>query len=467
MSMLSRRRFLKTSSLVAASFATASQGLATSFSSANESLQFAGIGLGIRGSGLVNDAANFAHCVALCDVDSTHLEEANTKLTRKLESQNKSAMDPKTFVDYREVLQRDDIDFVGIGTPDHWHAKMAIEAMLAGKDVYCEKPLTLTVEEGRQIVEAQKKTKRVFQVGTQQRSDKKFQQAVALVRENRIGQVKRVTCALGGAPKSKVLPVFDVPDVLDWNKWLGPAPHVQYRQAGEPAKYGYGKEFPHGRGHAHFRWWYEYSGGKLTDWGAHHVDIAMWALDKSDGTIGQFSIEPLMVKHPVEFENGMPTRDDQFNVANEFHIRITFADGIELDLRHTAKEDLGFSNGIMFQGDAGRFFVNRGKITGKPVEELEKNPISNSTYDSIFDGRSGRDQWHMQNFIDCIKSRSTPNSDVASHHRHLSVCHVANIAIRLGRKLTFDPRTEKFINDEQANQFLSRTPRSGFETKMV
>ena len=312
----------------------------------------------------------------------------------------------------------------------------------------------------------QKETKRVFQVGTQQRSEKKFQQAVALVRENRIGPLKRVTCALGGAPKSKVLPFCEVPGTLDWNRWLGPAPFVPYRQAEEAAKWGYGKEFPHGRAHAHFRWWYEYSGGKLTDWGAHHVDIAMWALNKSDGTIGPFTIEPKMVEHPVPFENGMPTKDDQFNVANKFHIRIKFQDGIELDLRDTAKEDLGFANGIMFQGDRARFFVNRGKITGKPVEELEGNPITDETYETIFNGRTGRNQWHMQNFVDCVRSRKTPNSDVASHHRHLTVCHAANISIRLGRKLTFDPVSESFLNDPEANQFLGRTARSGFETKL-
>ena len=466
MAMISRRNFVKTTSAIAAGFATASSAPAALFKSFNDSLQYAGIGLGIRGSGLANDAANFARCVALCDVDSTHLTKTQAKLSKKLESQNKPIANPETFSDYQEVIHRDDIDFVTIGTPDHWHAKMAIEAMLAGKDVYCEKPLTLTVAEGRQIVEVQKKTGRVFQVGTQQRSDKRFQQAVALLHENRIGQVKRVTCALGGAPKSKILPVCEVPNTLDWDRWLGPAPKVEFRQAGEPAKWGYGKEFPHGRSHAHFRWWYEYSGGKLTDWGAHHVDIAMWALNKSDGSIGPFTIDPLLVKHPVEFKNGMPTQDDQFNVANEFHIRIKFADGIELDLRHTAKEDLGFNNGIMFQGEAGRFFVNRGKITGKPVEELERNPLAETTYDTIFKGRSGRGQWHMQNFVDCVRSRATPNSDVASHHRHLTVCHVANISIRLGRKLTFDPSSETFFNDEQANSFLRRKPRAGFETRI-
>ncbi|MEQ8837393.1 MAG: gfo/Idh/MocA family oxidoreductase, partial [Lacipirellulaceae bacterium] len=267
-----------------------------------------------------------------------------------------------------------------------------------------------------------------------------------------------------GAPKSKVLPVCEVPAELDWNQWLGPAPMVDFRQAAEPAKFGYGSEFPHGRAHAHFRWWYEYSGGKLTDWGAHHVDIAMWALNKSDAKVGRFTIDPLMVEHPVEFENGMPTVDDQFNTATKFHIRVTFADGVELDMRHNATEDLKFGNGIMFQGEGGRFFVNRSKLTGKPVEELADRLIAEDTYESIYPGLPDRGLWQMSNFIDCVRSRATPISDVTSHHRHLTVCHAANIAIRLGRKLTFDPATERFVDDEQANEFLGREAREGFET---
>ena len=462
----SRRQFIQTSSTLAAGWFTAASSDRIRAADTNETLQYAAIGLGIRGSGINCDASFFGQCVAMCDVDSKQLSKAKSKLAEHIERKGSRKMTPDSCSDYQDILQRDDIDFVVIGTPDHWHSKIAIEAMLAGKDVYCEKPMTLTIEEGQRIVEIQRKTGRVFQVGTQQRSDKRFQQAVAIGREQRIGKMKRITCGLGGAPQSKVLPVCSVPDELDWDKWLGPAPMVEYRQASEPAKYGYGSEFPHGRAHAHFRWWYEYSGGKMTDWGAHHVDIAMWALSKSDSTIGHFTIDPLMAIHPVEFEDGMPTKIDQFNTATQFHIRITFADGVEMDLRHHAKDDLKFDNGIMFQGEQGRFFVNRSKITGKPVEELSVKPIAEETYDSIYQGIPEGGMWHMRNFANCVRSRSTPVSDVASHHRHLTVCHAANIAIRLGRKLTFDPATERFVGDDEANQFIARSPRDGYETKM-
>jgi len=359
---------------------------------------------------------------------------------------------------------------VVIATPDHWHTKIAIEAMRAGKDVYCEKPLTLTIEEGRHIVQAVAETGRVFQVGSQQRSGPRFQQAVALLRAGRIGNTKRITCAIEGSPTSAALPVTSPPSELNWNRWLGPAPFVEYRTSPTlPDVDDYGSEFPYSRCHAHFRWWYEYAGGKLTDWGAHHVDIAMWALDKSDGEIGQLTIEPLNVKHPVEFVDGYPMSDDRFNTATEFHVRVTFADGVELDIVNDAS-DLGFENGILFQGSEGRFFVNRGRLTGKPVEDLAANPLPTSTFDSIYGGLGAKEMdpdersvEHMQNFVECVKSRATPISDVASHHRHLSVCHAANVALRLGRKLMFDPSVERFVDDEQANKFLARQPRAGFE----
>ncbi|MEM6691576.1 MAG: Gfo/Idh/MocA family oxidoreductase [Planctomycetota bacterium] len=463
--MYPRREFLGTSSAVAAGLFAAAASTKCQAWSANEALQYAAIGVGIRGSGINCDAAHFAQCIAICDVDSNHIEKANAKLASSLQSKSRSAMNPESVSDYREVINRDDIDFVVIATPDHWHAKIAIEAMLAGKDVYCEKPMTLTIDEGRQLVDIQKRTGRVFQVGTQQRSDARFQKAVALQREGRVGQLTRVTCGLGGAPKSKVLPIAEVPRGLDWDRWLGPAPMVDYRQAGQPAQFGYGKEFPHGRGHAHFRWWYEYSGGKLTDWGAHHVDIAMWAMDKSDSTIGPFTIEPLMVEHPVEFSEGMPLSDDQFNTATAFHLRVTFKDGIELDIRHSANDDLGFGNGIMFQGDAGRYFVNRSKLTGRPVEQLDSSPLATDTFEAIHPGLLGNGMWHMDDFIKCVRSRKTPVSDLVSHHRHLTVCHAANIAMRLGRKLTYDPLSETFVDDSNANAFLARQPRAGYETK--
>lgn len=313
-----------------------------------------------------------------------------------------------------------------------------------------------------------------MQVGTQQRSGKQFQTAVALTRAERAGKVEHVTCAIGPAPSSEALPAVGPPSTLNWNRWLGPAPWVSYREAANKPQGGYGSGHAHSRCHAHFRWWYEYAGGKLTDWGAHHVDIAMWALGKSDGSIGKFTIDPVQVDHPVDFVDGMPTADDQFNTATNFEVRVTFADGTKLDIVDNS-ERLNFDNGIFFECANGRYMVNRGKLRGKPAEELAENPLPESALAGLYgaptnesgpDDHQARSGSHMENFFDCVKTRKTPISDVASHHRHLSVCHVSNIAMRLGRKLTYDPSVERFVNDKQADGLLSRQPRKGFETEI-
>lgn len=466
MANLNRRNFLSTSAVAVAAASAGRYGVATAADAAeakssSEPLVLGAIGLGIRGTGIMRDGANFGRVVALCDVDSAHLARGKSSLEDFCKSRGRPSPDPELFEDYRRVLDRQDIDAVIIGTPDHWHTKIAIDAMRAGKDVYCEKPLTLTIAEGQQIVKVQEETQRVFQVGTQQRTDKRFQTAVAMLRDGRAGAVKRVTCGIGGAPSSPEIPAVDAPADLNWDMWLGQAPMVDYRQTANRPEGGYGNQFPYGRAHAHFRWWYEYAGGKLTDWGAHHVDIAMWALDRSDGSIGKFSIDPLRVEHPVPLQDGMPTVDNQFNTATRFHVRVTFEDGVEMDICDNSKE-LGFGNGIMFQGDAGRYFVNRGKLTGKAAQDLEENPLPQDVVDAIYPHGSN-DAWQMQNFVDCVNSRSTPISDVASHHRHLTVCHATNIAMRLGRKLVWDPAIEQFVGDDQANGMIAREQRKGYE----
>ncbi|MFO1021024.1 MAG: Gfo/Idh/MocA family oxidoreductase [Planctomycetales bacterium] len=214
--------------------------------------------------------------------------------------------------DYRKILDRKDINVVTIVTPDHWHSKIAIEAMQAGKDVYCEKPLTLTIDEGKQIVKVLKETGRVFQVGTQQRSEMglNFLKAIALIRDGRIGKVVRATCGIGGAPSSAKLPKVDVPKNLNWDMWLGQAPLTDYISG--PAKK---KGYPESRCHYEFRWWYEYSGGKMTDWGAHHVDIAQWGMEMDNS--GPLTVEGTAT-HPVPLKDGMPTESDRYNTATEF-----------------------------------------------------------------------------------------------------------------------------------------------------
>ncbi len=207
------------------------------------------------------------------------------------------------------------------------------------------------------------------------------------------------------------------------------------------------------RCHYEFRWWYEYSGGKLTDWGAHHVDIATWGLGKTD--TGPISIDPVMVKHPVEFKDGYPVDEARYNTATEFRIVCKFQDDIEIEIRHDR------DNGILFEGTEGRIFVNRGKLTGAPVEDLKTNPLPSTAMEAAYKGRPLVD--HFRNFFESVRDRKEPISDVFSHHRALSTCHLAGIAARLNRKIAWDPKTESIVDDVQAQGFVAREYRKGFE----
>jgi predicted dehydrogenase len=389
------------------------------------------IGCGGQGSGIANRARQFGDVVAVCDVDQNRAEAARQRL---------AGGNADVFKDYRHLLDRKDIDVVTIGTPDHWHTRIAIHALQAGKDVYCEKPLTLTIDEGKLICQVVKATKRVFQVGTQQRSEGPFAKALAIVRDGRIGKVQRVTVAIGGAPRGGPFPKTDPPPNLDWDMWLGQAPKVDYI-----AK----------RCHYEFRWWYEYSGGKMTDWGAHHVDIAHWVIGAADTGPTEIAGE---AEHPVELKDGYPVADDQYNTALTFNVRCKFADGVELFIRHKAEE---FDNGVMIEGDQGRIFVNRGKLTGKAVDELAEKPLADDAITKVCKGQEHGN--HMRNFFACIKTREQPISDVFSHHRALTTCHLANIAIRLGRTLQWDPQKEQIIGDAVANGWQQREQRQGYE----
>jgi predicted dehydrogenase len=403
--------------------------------------------IGVNGQGRWNMALIKRHAdvAAVCDLDSRHLAEA-----QKAAGDRADAHD-----DYRRVLERKDIDAVSIATPDHWHTKIAIEAMQAGKDVYCEKPLTLTIDEGKRICEVVKNTSRVFQVGTQQRSDfdQNFLKAIALVRSGRLGKVSRVSCAIGAGESSDQIPAVSAPPELNWERWLGQAPLVDFRfQAGKDAQ---GNEIPYkSRCHYEFRWWYEYSGGKLTDWGAHHVDIATWALEL-DKT-GPSRVRVISAEHGVPFKEGYPTLDDRYNTATKFKIVAEFPDhGVEMTIRDDT------DNGILFEGDKGRIFVGRDKLRGKPVEDLSQNPLPEDALQKVYKGKPPVS--HMRNFFECIKSREEPISDVFSHHRALTTCHLANIAMRLNRDLEWDPVKEAIVGDQQAQSLLAREQRKGYE----
>ena len=421
-----RRQFLHKSAATAAAGLTApywfsaERALAADNQSKNDRPLVGCIGTGDRWKGLFKGVLPHGDIVAVADVDRTHAE------TGKELSGGKADI----YEDYRKLLDRKDIDVVTIVTPDHWHTKIAIDAMKAGKDVYCEKPLTLTIDEGKLICKVAKETGRVFQVGTQQRTEmsRRFLTAIAMIRDGRIGKVTKATCAIGEAPTGGPFEPMPVPPELNWEMWLGQAPLADYTK---------------NRCHYEFRWWYEYSGGKLTDWGAHHVDIATWAIGADPS--GPISVEG-QAKHP-NVPNG-------YNTATEFLVTCKYKDGTDLIIRHDTE------NGITFEGDKGTFFVSRGSLTGKPVEELKDHTLPEGAVEKLY---GGKPTGHMANFFQCVKSRKQPISDVFSHHRSITTCHLANIAIRLGRKLNWDPDAEQIVGDSEAQSWQSRAQRKGYE----
>lgn len=386
-----------------------------------------------RGVAIGRQAAAVGDVTAICEIDS----EAGQYAVNKV-SENRARL----VSDYRDILDDPQIDAVLIATPDHWHTKIAIEAMRAGKDVYCEKPVATRIEEGKWLCKAVEQTGRVLQVGTQQRSEYKnrFLQAIALVRSGRVGRLKRVRIGLGNGWEGGPFQSTSPPKTLDWDRWLGPAPKTSYLKE---------------RTHRTFRWWYEYAGGQICDWGAHHVDIAQWAIGKSDS--GPVSVGgTARLNQPLTA--GMPTRSDTYNTPIEFRIQCRFEDDIEFIIDNSR-------NGITFEGELGRFFVNRGTLEGKPVAGFLADPSTDETVAGLYGG--SRPTSHMQNFVDCMKTRKTPISDIRSHHRILTTCHLANISLRLNRSVTWDPKNEAIVNDEQASRLMSREYRSRYSVEGV
>ncbi|MGV3484191.1 MAG: Gfo/Idh/MocA family protein [Planctomycetaceae bacterium] len=443
-SQRNRRSFLKTT--IAASAAGASvpyfawNEKAFANQSKNDRPRIGCIGVGSMGTGDARGHARFGDILAVCDVDKNHVQAAKDH-----EQIGKGKAD--AYEDYRKVLERDDIDVVSVVTPDHWHVKIAIEALEAGKHVFCQKPLTLTLEENQLIRNACKKyPDLVFIVGTQQRDAKDlFLRAVNMVQKGLLGKIKTVTCGIGGGDVGGPFAKSEVPAELNWDMWLGQAPKVDYIKE---------------RCHYQFRWWYEYSGGKFTDWGAHHVDIATWAIGEDQEGAGPVEIDGTDAKHPVPFADGYPTVDDKYNTSNDFAVKCKFASGIDMIV--TSRGD----NGILFEGEKGRIFVSRGAIKGQPIEEnWDKDQYTQDDVTKLFKGKPH--EGHKNNFYRCISEGGLPVSDVFTHVQAMSTCHLAAIAARLGRKITWDPKAEQIVGDDEAATFFARSRREGFDIHKV
>ena len=447
-----RRRFMKATAAATAGAIVpyhfwTPKTLAQETKSKNDRITLGVIGAGGMAGGNMRAARDWVDVVAIADVDAGRRESSNKSM-----SQGKADL----YEDYREILERDDIDVIHVATPDHWHTKPLIEAMYAGKDVYCEKPLTLTIDEGKQIRKVQEETGRVVQVGTQQRSTfNLFVKAMAIVADGRLGKIKQVQAAIGGAPSSPAIPVADVPKNLNWDRWLGPAPAVDYRHLAPKNGKGRGNT----NCHYEFRWWYEYSGGKLTDWGAHHVDICNWALKLNGQSEGPISIGG-KADHPVEFKDGFPVQKDRYNTATKFNFSVKYPGGTEMIITSEGR------NGVLITGEKGRIFVSRGKLTGAPVEALESNPLPEDAISKVYKGlpmEANERKQHWANFLHCHRNKKEPISDVHTHMQMLNVCHLAGISARLGRDLKWDDKKEMIVGDDEANSFLARPYRSGYE----
>lgn len=389
--------------------------------------------------------------VAIAEVDKGRREHFVKQVDAKYKEMERSDAKPcQGYVDYRELLARKDIDAVVIGTPDHWHTAILIEAANAKKDIYCEKPLTLTIDEAKQAIEAVQANKVVMQTGSQQRSEGPFREVCDYIRNGKLGKIKEVKVAIGGTHSNPCdLPEEKPASEIDWNQWLGQAPqrpyHSRLAHAGEmPGKYPFNPGW---------REYTEYSGGYVTDWGAHHFDITQWAL-QMDGS------------GPVEI---LPPEKKGDSYGAKFIYRDSPA-GDEIVVTHLQEipdvpdaKNPGKSknerNGILFVGEKGRIFVNRSTKISDP-EEILKTPLSEG------DKRLVVDKSHRENWLNCIRSRELPVANVVVGAGSVTVCHLVNLAYWHGQKMKWDPKTWTFADAEQ-NKWLSRPRREGFELPKV
>lgn len=364
---------------------------------------------------------NDVQALAVCDVDTSRREHAKRRVETAY-SKDSSYKGCDAYNDFRELIARKDIDAVCIATPDHWHAIPIVEACKAKKDVYCEKPLTLTIAEAKLCIDAVRKHERVFQTGSQQRSSVfgPFRQACELVRSGRLGVVKTVTVGVGGPSRPCDLPAEEMEPGLDWDLWLGQAPKRPYNSVLSPR--GVHNHFPNWRAYR------EYSGGGHTDMGAHHYDIAQWALGMDESG-------------PVEI---IPPEDPKATTG----VKYIYANGVEMT--H------GGPDGCVFTGTKGKLHITRDHLSSEP-ESIVKEPL-------------GKDEVHLyespghhRDWINCIRSRKKPVADVEIGARSVTVVHLGNLAYWNHRKLKWDPKSWKFVGDEEANRWLDRERRDPWQ----
>ncbi|HPC95627.1 MAG TPA: Gfo/Idh/MocA family oxidoreductase [Sedimentisphaerales bacterium] len=432
---LSRRSFLRNSAVWGAALALPTIVPSSVFgaSAPSERITVGCIGVGRMGTGDLREALGFpqVQVVAVCDVDSHRLENARKLVEARYRARSGAAsyQGCATYGDFRELLARADIDAVQIVTPDHWHAIPTVDAARAGKDIFLQKPLSLTLEEGRIISDTVRRYGRVFQIGSQQRSDSRFRKACELVRNGRVGKLHTVKVGFGIDPGCEPQPVMPVPEWLDYDMWLGPAPWAPYTE-----KRVHPEKIDDRPGWLRIS---DYSAGMITGWGSHHNDIAHWGM-------GTELTGPVEIEGRAEFP-----KEGLWDVHGRFHIEYTYANGV----RVICADEQENKSGVVFEGDAGWVHVTRGFIDAQPKSLLEETIGPDETKLYVSNN-------HKANFYDCVKSRAETIAPVEVAHRSCSVCLLGDIAMRLGRKLRWDPDKEQFLGDEQATRMMARTMRS-------
>ncbi len=417
--LITRRGFLKGAATATSTLALPALVPATVFgeNAPSNRIVMGAIGMGSMGTG---DLRGFlgkreVQVVAVCDVEKAHRERAKKHTDDKYGNQSCRA-----YLDYRELIGRGDLDAVMLALPDHWHALPAVAAAKAGLDIHGQKPLARSIREGRAICDAVHRYGRVWQTGSQQRSDQKFRRAAELVRNGRIGTIHKVEVGLptGGGTDAK--PVTQIPEGLNWDRWLGPAPEAPYR----------------GIVHWNWRWIMDYSGGQLTDWAGHHIDIAHWGMGWD--TTGPVEIEGKGV-YP---ENGI------YNVPSEYRFNATYANGIVMTIANNKQ----ITQGAKWIGDRGWIHVNRGGLSASDPKILQEKIGANEI--RLYESRD-----HKQNFLDCVKSRELTICPAEVGHRSISVALLGEIAMLTGRKIKWNPDTEEIQGDPEATALLGRSYR--------
>jgi predicted dehydrogenase len=437
---VSRRRFLRDCAVLAAAtglplwfvereLEAFSQ--APAVTSPNDRPGVALIGCGGMGRSDANSASRFGNIVAVCDADESHTAAAAKQFTKEEKV-------PLQFTDFRKVLDRKDVDIIVQATPDHWHTLINLAAAKAKKDIYAEKPLTLTIDEGKRMVKEVRKNRVVLQTGTQQRSHKLFRLACELARNGRIGKLTQVTVFVPAGLREGPFQPQTAPAGFHWDVWLGQAPKVDYQ-----------KERTHGT----FRWWFDYSGGPVTDWGAHHNDIARWAI----GLDGPTTIEARATIEPIP---------GGYTTPPEFEATLMWANGVKQIVKTTPDDSPygvvlnkeGQRNGVKLEGTNGWIWVNRGTIEASDPALID-TPLENPAVKLEVSND------HMANFFEAVRSRKDPVSPVDAGHKSAVVGHLIVIALRTGKRLEWNPATEKFVGEgaSEANAHLARKMRKPYD----